>query len=623
MDSGAPRLYADSSGTGMREGSGQMGDHDDPVASVMADPLFEARVALLADETGRSPDDIRADARRCLNEMTSQVSPRASAVWERFGRWLSRSYDVDVDEASLPALRDLSPTHSLVFLPNHRSYLDPLVLRRVLQTHGLPPNFIRGGVNLALWPFSEIAQRAGLVFIRRSTRDDPVYPEMLRLLLAHLLRSHQNLEWYFEGGRTRTGKLRPPKMGVLRYLVDAFTSNGALADDVTIVPVSIVYEQQHEVGAISDEEGGGTKRPESIGWLWSFARAQSRGRGHAYVRFGEPLSLRAAVEGARDRAGSHDPTTVVPRVAFEIAHRINDATPITPSALLTFSLLDNEGRALTVDDIETVIEPLVSYVRGRGIPMTSDVGGEGADDVRKALATMLREGVVEVYSGGLEPVYSIAADRQHEAAFYRNTIIHWFVTRAICEVAVLRAAEVGSTDIPDATWQGALALRDLLKYEFFFPTKSEFAAQVRAEAERAVPGWEGAAMSAASAASTIESSRLLLAHRVIGPLLEAYWVTADRLAERDPEVPVNRDALIAECLGVARQRFMQRELHSPESISKDLITNALLLADNRGLLSPGGEALVQARRDFALELRDAVRVTARLRTIVLTRLEDC
>ena len=107
---------------------------------------------------------------------------------------------------------------------------------------------------------------------------------------------------------------------------------------------------------------------------------------------------------------------------------------------------------------------------------------------------------------------------------------------------------------------------------------------------------------------------------MIGPFLEAYLVAADRLAAREPAAPINRDELIAECLGVAHQRWLQRELHSPESISKDLMTNALRLADNRGLLSPGGDEVAQARRDFAAEVREAVRRVRTLRGLALDRI---
>ena len=244
----------------------------DVFRAVLGSAQWAAALDDLAKRTGRTKPDLRKDAETALAEMAAEVTPGAIRLWDRMGKSLTRSYTVDADTALLPQLRELSRHHSLVFLPNHRSYLDPLVLRSVLARHGLPPNFTLGGINLAMWPMSELGKRSGLIFIRRSTKDDPVYPVVLRLYLGHLIRQHANLEWYFEGGRTRTGKLRPPKMGVLRYLVDAFVANGTDADDVALVPVSIVYDQQAEVKALSFEESGGAKTPESLGWLVDFAR---------------------------------------------------------------------------------------------------------------------------------------------------------------------------------------------------------------------------------------------------------------------------------------------------------------------------------------------------------------
>ncbi|MEZ5115857.1 MAG: 1-acyl-sn-glycerol-3-phosphate acyltransferase [Candidatus Nanopelagicales bacterium] len=589
------------------------------VRTIMASPRFAETVADLADKTGRTPDDIRADAERCLDEMAAQIDDAATDVWDRFGRWLTRSYTVDADTSHLAELRALGRRHSLVFLPNHRSYLDPLVLRSALDQGGFPPNHILGGINLALWPLSTIAKRSGLVFIRRQFRDDPVYPAMLRLYLGFLLHIHANLEWYFEGGRTRTGKLRPPRMGVLRYLVDAFLANGTTENDVFVVPVAIVYDQQHEVGAISYEESGGSKRPESIGWLVKFARAQSRRRGRARVRFGQPLSLREVIDDARERAGSPDPTVVVPRVAFEIAHRINEATPITPSSLVTTALLDNDDKALTLAETLAVLDPFLEYARMRRLPLTSDVDLARPEGLRRALRTLVREGVVDEYDGGLEPVYSINRDRQHEAGFYRNTITHYFVARAITEVAAVTAAEEHAADPAEATWQAALALRDLLKYEFFFSRKREFAEEIRAESEMAKPGWETEPLQPGDLTAGLEHSRILLAHRVIGPFLEAYLVAADRLAAREPAAPVDEDDLVSEALGVARQRWLQGYLHSPESISKDLMKGALKLAGNRDLLRQGGEELRLERQAYAAELRAFVKRVGVIRDLAQRR----
>ena len=595
------------------------------VELVMGTTQYAEALAALCERTDRSEADLRAESQSALTEMAAYVDESASRIWDRMGRWLTRSYEVDVDTTRLAELSELGRKHSLVFLPNHRSYLDPLVLRAATAGHGFPSNYTLGGINLAMWPLSELGKRSGLIFIRRSTRDDPVYPAMLRLYLGFLLRQHANLEWYFEGGRTRTGKLRPPRMGVLRYLVDAFQANGVEADDAYLVPVSIVYDQQHEVSALSREESGGTKAPESLTWLYRFARAQGRRRGRVHVRFGPPLSLRQALADAGSRAESDDLTEVVPRVAFEVAHRINAATPITPSALVAFGLLDNDGRAMTLAETLEVLEPLVAYVRRRQLPLTADVDLGRPEGLRRALATLVREGVVVEYAGGLEPVYAIAPDRQHEAAFYRNTVTHYFTDRAILEVALVQASHAAVNDAADgdhaavvaATWSRALALRDLLKYEFFFPTKREFDTQLRYEMELVRPGWVEEKPTAKEIVDQIADSHLLLAHRVIGPFLEAYSVVTDRLVTREPAAPLDGDALIAESLGVAHQRWLQQDLHSPESISKDLMGGALKLAGNRDLLGPGGDDLRHSRQHLADELAAAVAAVAVVRSIAV------
>lgn len=644
------------------------------VTAICADPAYAAVVDDLAAASGRDRAEVDKDARACLDEMAAGVSATGTQVWDRFGSWLARAYTIDIADAADPGgaldrLRELGVEHCLVFLPNHRSYLDPLVLRRVLRRAGLPPNYILGGINLAKWPFSTIGKHAGLVFIRRSTRDDLVYPAMMRLYLAHLVRQRAHLEWYFEGGRTRTGKLRPPKMGVLKYLLDAIEADSGPrsgvpaswpADqhsDVFVVPVAIVYDQQAEVMAISAEEAGAAKRPESLRWLAGFARAQGRRRGGVHLRFGAPMSLHEALRQARE-ASDADPRNLVPRVAFDIANRINAATPITAAALLTFALLGNGGRALTLAECGRVVEPFLAYVRRRGLDVTSMGDLTGPEGLLPALATLLHAGVVQCYDGGLEPVYSITPERWHEAAFYRNTVTHYFVTRAIVELAAVKTAETvdgpddsgshdaegsqdtegsqdveGSqdakgTDVPGSerlrinTWAEALALRDLLKYEFFFPPREVFADQARLEAELAQPGWQQQIVHPAELSQAISATRMLIAHRILGPFLEAYLVLADLLAALPPDKPVDEGQLIARGIAVAKQRWLQQEISSPESISKELMTNAVALAGNRNLLGTGGPDLARARRAFADELADVVRRVGIIRETSLAHLRQ-
>jgi glycerol-3-phosphate O-acyltransferase len=588
---------------------------------IVASAGFEQRVRSLAADSGRPLDEVRAEAVACLKEMTAGESRSAVAAWTRAGQWMARAYAVDASTDSLQRLRELNRRFPLVFLPNHRSYLDPFVLRSVLAPAGFPPNHVLGGANLSFFPLGPIARRNNLVFIRREFKNDPVYRAMLGEYLGHLVRDGANLEWYIEGGRTRTGKLRPPRMGILSYLLDAFESSGV--EDLMFVPVSVIYDQQAEVGAIAAEESGGTKAPESISWLVDYARAQSVRRGKAYLRFAEPVSLRETWAASRQAAGSDDIRKAVPRVAIEVCHRINEVTPITAPALVTLTLLDNDDRALTEAQMRAAVLPVAQYVKARGLPVASGLNLETIDILHerspseglRALRTLVREGVVAEYKGGLEPVYRIPRERQLEAAFYRNTLSHFFVTRSIVELALVRAAELAEPDLVAAVWEGSLRLRDLLKFEFFFSSKREFDAEVRAEAEIAFPGWDESSLATAEVMDALRDAPFVLAHRILGPFIEAYAVLAERLAAADPSAPVDQDALIAESVGVAQQKVLQRTLRSPESVSKDLFRGAVKLADNRGLLEPGEAEVARRRAAFATEMDDAVRRVAVLRAI--------
>jgi glycerol-3-phosphate O-acyltransferase len=461
---------------------------------------------------------------------------------------------------------------------------------------------VLGGLNVAFWPIGPVARRSGVVFIRRSVKDEPVYKLVLREYIAYLVRKRFNLEWYIEGGRTRTGKLRPPRYGLLHYLVDAF-GDGA-SEDVMLIPTSIVYDQLYEVEAMAAEEHGAAKTPESLSWLVGYARAQGRGFGKVRVEFGEPLSLAEALEESREH--EHP----VERVAFEVCHRINRATPITDSALVTLALLGVEDRALTLEEVRRTLEPLLEYVATRGLPMTGSLDLATSDGVGEALQALCRHGVVRRYDGGLEPVWSVTPERHLEAAFYRNSVVHFFLGRAIAELVLVRVDE---EPVPDAVvdgWEEALRIRDLLKFEFFFARKRVFGQELREELELIDPGWEQRAGEEGAAWQALERTELLLAPRVLASFLEAYLVVAQRLAARG-DARVEQRELIDECLGVAHQLRLQRQLKSTESISRELFSNALKLADNRGLLD-GGQA---GREAMAAELQALVRRVDRLRAL--------
>jgi glycerol-3-phosphate O-acyltransferase len=402
--------------------------------------------------------------------------------------------------------------------------------------------------------------------------------------------------------------------------VEAFRERGV--DDVYLVPVSIAYDQLQEVAAMAAEEHGAEKKAESFAWMLRYIRSQGQPLGKAYVNFAEPISLRQ-VRTERKLATE--------KIAFEVLHRINRVTPLTPTSLLTLALLGIGDRALTPAEIRSVLDPLLDYVAVRKLPQAGTVDLATPGGLRPALDALVSTKVVTRFTGGVEPVYGIGENQHLVAAYSRNRIIHFFVTRAITELVLLHLIRkpVGHPvegDLGARAWAEALRLRDLLKYEFFFAAKPEFAEELRAELAILDPDWERKAADPNAIATGLAELPLLLGHRVLGSFLEGYMVVADRLAAHPPG-PVDQNPFLDECLGVGRQYRLQQRIHSPESISKELFKNALSLAAGRGLLADPGpdpeEAahLARQREAFAAELREVVDRVDSLRRLAIAALE--
>ncbi|WP_459549113.1 glycerol-3-phosphate 1-O-acyltransferase [Nocardia sp. X0981] len=612
---------------------------------------FLRRLELIADEAGADPQEVHRRAEKALDELVAAQSRTISDLFTQAMRPVHAStWKVDCDESGLAALRELNRRYPLVFLPSHRSYVDAFVLGDVLARNDFPPNHVVGGANLRFWPMGPIARRTGTIFIRRSFADDRVYQAVVEEYFGYLLARRFNLEWYFEGGRTRTGKLRPPRYGLLNYLAAA-VRRGRVSDAL-LVPVSITYERLNELGAIADEQVGGRKKPEGLAWLARYVRNQQHSAGRVYVRFGEPLSARERLAAHGDplteppvtiplhRTGPAGPQPVRPdavllgdhmgeqerravqRLAFDVAVGIDAVTPITVNALVTLALLGVHNRALTRAEVHEVLAPVLDYIEQRALPCGEIAKLRDEQSLVVALEQLSLAKVVTVYRGGVEPVYSIEPGAHLEAAFYRNSAVHWFVDRAILELAILAAVEAAPDDPsggaigPDADalglgWEEAYRLRDLLKFEFFFPDRTEFAERMTAEMLLIDPGWRTRARDTLGSEilAALTGTGFMMAHRVLRSFFEAQLVVAERLAAREPAAEIDRKEFMAECVSVGRQMLLQQRLHSTESVSTELFGSALKLAANQGLLEPvdpGSEAAAESarrRREFAERLR--------------------
>ena len=478
------------------------------------------------------------EAGEILDELAAGWSRRLIDVIPTVGRLIfQRGFDpqIDYDESQVERLRAATQRYPGILLWSHRSNLDNLVLTAAIQEQGLPPAHVFGGINMAFGPMGAILRRAGVIFIRRSTQDDPLYKYVLREYVGYVLEKRFNLSWSIEGTRSRTGKMLPPRLGLLSYAADAYLQGRV--DDIALLPVSITFDQLHEIAEYADYARGAQKKPEGFGWLYGFIKAQgARHYGKVYVRFDEPVLLSAFL-GPPSGETATDPAArrlALQKTAFEVAWRINQGMPVTATALVTTILLAMHGTALTFGQIRLGLADGLDYLESRAIPRTASARAlAAAEPVRATLDALVAGGLVTVTPDGREPVWQIGPDHQLAATFYRNSVIHFMLDTALCELAVLRARD-DSTNPVGAFWAEIAWLRDLLKFEFYFQDRDEFRRGVREEMDRHDPAWEERLRSGPGEADALLAEmRPLVSQVIVQPFVQAYRLVADVLASDD------------------------------------------------------------------------------------------
>ncbi len=558
---------------------------------LLAEPEFQDRVAAAGAERGLVREEALRESERALRELATRHNPAHIELLRRFVRWLyTRVYEprIALDGGALERLRELGKRAPLVFVPSHKSNFDHLILYYALLSAGFPPPHTAAGINMSFFPMGRILRGTGAYFIRRTFQDDPVYKECLRSFIGYLVERRFHQEFFVEGGRSRTGKLLPPRYGMLRYVVEG--ARRCNVDDVLFVPTAIAYDEVAEVGEYVRERLGEEKRAESFGFLvrmiWSLRRRQL---GRVYLRFGEPIRLRRHLERHGDLP--------IERLAFAVANGINAVTPLTAVSAVCSVFLGAGRRALTLGELEHETERLIDYAADRGIALAPELERGAKPAVAAATGALRKSGVVSIYDGGIEPVYSIQEDARHIASFYRNTTVHFFLARAIATLAREATRRGGTLDV----W--ALRLRELLKFEFFFPERDAFLLEVGREAldlareDRAGVPRIGAA-----------GPGLVLDY------LEGYWVAMRTLEALPPGRSVGRAALARRCQAIGRQLLLQARVDAPELLTSVSFANALQLAENLGALSSGPDGFALANREALAALAsdlDALAVAAR------------
>ena len=550
------------------------------------------------------------EAGKMLDELATGWSRVSVDLVSVLGRALSRGFDpeIDYDKYQVAAMRAGLEAHPAVLLFSHRSYIDGAVVPVAMQENRLPPVHMFAGINLSFGLMGPLLRRSGSIFIRRNIGDDPLYKYVLREYVGYIVEKRFNLSWSIEGTRSRTGKMLPPKLGLMAYVADAYLDGRS--EDILLQPVSISFDQLHETAEYAAYARGGEKTPEGIVWLYNFIRAQGeRNYGKIYVRFPEAVSMRQYL-GPPHGPLAQEPDAkrlALQKMSFEVAWRILQSTPVTATGLVCALLLTTRGAALTLDQLQHTLQDSLDYLERKHTPMsTSALRLRTRDGVRAAVDALSNGHPITRVDGGREPVWRIGPSEAHAAAFYRNSVIHAFLETSIVELALAyaRRDKHSPGDRMEAFWAQAMRLRDLLKFDFYFADSAAFRDNI-AEEMAWHDDWEAhVAAGGDEIDAMLFAKRPLMSDAMLRVFFEAYEIVADVLRDAPPDI--GQKQLTELALGVGRQYVAQTRVRSSESVSTLLFATAYQVVVDQDLIAPAAD-LADRRTAFRRELRDILR----------------
>jgi len=396
-----------------------------------AEPVREA-IAEQAKRDKSKPEDAWKKAHAYAWEIAADYSnPVVRSASFLLSHVWNQIYD-GVLVHHLDKFKEAAPGHEVVYVPCHRSHMDYLLLSYLLYERGIVPPHIAAGINLNLPVVGTILRKGGAFFMRRSFRGNPLYSAVFTEYVAQLVSGGYSLEYFIEGGRSRTGRLLPPKGGMISMTVRAFLRQPR--KPVLFQPVYIGYEKLLEGNSYLDELSGRPKEKESI-WvlLWNIPKVLKQNYGQVVVNFGEPIPLGDVLaEHAPEWDGkpvSEDEkpawlSDTIDTLAQRIHVNINRAADVNPINLLALALLSTPKHAMGEVDLIAQIELSKSVLAD--LPY-SDRVTVTPHSPERIIAHGEEIGVLRRIKHPLGDVISFDSDDTAVLmSYYRNNVLHLF-----------------------------------------------------------------------------------------------------------------------------------------------------------------------------------------------------
>jgi glycerol-3-phosphate O-acyltransferase len=526
--------------------------------------------------------EVRAKAGDCIDEISAAPSPSWIRFYSGIIGWIFRTiFDgVALDAEGLAAVKRMAVRGPVLFIPSHKSHVDYLLLSYMLYHNDLPCPLVAAGKNLSFWPIGPLFRRGGAFFIRRSFKGAVLYAQTFAEYVHKVIEEGFSIEQFIEGGRSRTGKVLQPKLGLLSILLTA-QRNGACRD-LTVVPVSIGYDRVLEEKSYLEEIEGGQKQPENF-WQVIKARKFLRRRyGKVYLQFAAPVSVNelAGRSGSTLADMSHkDFNGFCRSLGNRVVHAINQVAVVTPHALTAAAILNSGRERLDAEEVLTTVELYLNHLYARGVKLADTLIMDHRRSALHALDSYAQRRILEPAgeasaAPGSPPDYLLKDSKRPHLEYYKNTCVAFFVPAAFTALAILQedAFQLSASGL-HTRYE---FLQDLFRNEFVFDADTPVEQNLQAALNRFVE--EAALIPHPSLADTYNVTatgfrKLRLFAMFMKTFLESYWVVLSYLRHH----PATGDAKdrIRKIASYGERMHRLKEIAQREALSKVAYENAL------------------------------------------------
>ncbi|RLM20579.1 glycerol-3-phosphate 1-O-acyltransferase [Brenneria alni] len=428
-----------------------------PVRQELFNKLLNSKAIKKAiDEEARSKklshERAQQNAISLMEEIAADFSYEAVRLSDRVLSWTWNRLYQGINVHNAERVRQLAQDgHEIVYVPCHRSHMDYLLLSYVLYHQGLVPPHIAAGINLNFWPAGPIFRRLGAFFIRRTFKGNKLYSTIFREYLGELFARGYSVEYFVEGGRSRTGRLLEPKTGTLAMTIQAMLRGGTRP--ITLVPIYVGYEHVMEVGTYAKELRGATKEKEGFVQMVRGLR-KLRNLGQGYVNFGEPLPLTAYLNqhvpqwrDAIDPIEAQRPSWLTPTVqdiAMDIMVRINNAAAANAMNLCSTALLASRQRSLTREQMHEQLDCYLQLLRN--VPYHKDITApEKTPD--ELLEHALGMNKFEVEKDNIGDIIILPREQAVLMTYYRNNIQHLLILPSLIASIMIHHRRISLSEV--------------------------------------------------------------------------------------------------------------------------------------------------------------------------------